>query len=381
MKIFSTLFLTLTLIASSASAALDPYNLPTEVPTELQEKLAWGLINRNIPVIEQALDAGADAERVFGAITDQPFPEYAYASPYYAVTYKSKGIFEAGKSTAAMFAEIDEFSRCAEFLIKKGVCIDPLVFQLDMFSDALTFRKAYMRDPEHGKLGNNLPEEVEAYGKKMVLRIQETIKAYQEKNPYQNAEDFIEYRAALDADKAKLLAIKQLPVAPADLQEQLVWGILNLDIKVTEQALNAGANLDAYPSAEPTRPYGLLFFAFEQADKENENSFDNLSRRASNNEPISLDEIVRVAHTIHTTHDMFALLIKHGVSVDEDLGMYVGRVRYLFVPERILTPDDEEPAYIKESCAYLKIIAQSLHALIEKYQPDTQTHDKPVDQA
>lgn len=70
MNTFSTLFLSITLIASSANAALDTYNLPNEVPTELQDKLAWGLFNLDADVAAEALDAGASPKVEFSQTSE-----------------------------------------------------------------------------------------------------------------------------------------------------------------------------------------------------------------------------------------------------------------------------------------------------------------------
>lgn len=379
MKIFAKLsLLTFTLIASSASAALDPYNLPTEVPTELQEQLAWGLINRNIPIIEQALDAGAQVETVFDAIADAPFfPESGcyypagWISPFRALTYKSKGVFEAGKNISAMCAEMDEFSRCAEFLIKKGMSIDTRIFQFDMWGDELSFRKAYMHNAEHCRFGKNLPEEVVNYGKDMILRIQEAIKAYQPKSSSEIKQE------AYDAQQVRLLAIKNLPVAPADLQEKLLWGLLNLDPKVTEEALIAGATIgdeyyavdECYSHNKSGTPYAFVLFTLCE-----NNVLSEFAQRVKKDEPIALVYLAQFARTVRMAHGVVALLIKHGFSVDIDMGWPFGTIRRMLNPEtqRNAPHHDDEPEYMQEYKSYITLLFEHLHILIDKYQPAIQ---------
>lgn len=60
MKLFSKLLLTLVFITGSAQAVLDLSNLPAEVPTELQDKLLWGLWRYDEKAVAEALDAGAN---------------------------------------------------------------------------------------------------------------------------------------------------------------------------------------------------------------------------------------------------------------------------------------------------------------------------------
>jgi hypothetical protein len=118
MKLFSTFLLTLTLIASSANAVLDPNNLPTEVPTDLQEKLVWGLIKLDKRVVTEALDAGANTYKI-GPETE----EYSAYGPLLFPLYKT-------------------------FDVKVGALIEEcknnqMVSKDDLVEAARTIRKAY----------------------------------------------------------------------------------------------------------------------------------------------------------------------------------------------------------------------------------------------
>jgi len=70
MNILSKLLLTLTLIAGSAEAVFDLNNPPAEIPTELQDRLAWGLFNLDADVVAEALGAGASSKVEFSQTSE-----------------------------------------------------------------------------------------------------------------------------------------------------------------------------------------------------------------------------------------------------------------------------------------------------------------------
>lgn len=367
MKLFQQLLLTLTLIATSANAALDPYNLPTEVPTDLQEKLAWGLIKRDLQVIDEALTAGADAYTAADVIANKPFPDSeTKVSPYQAITYKSKDIFKADNNPADMLAEMDDFSRCAEFLIKKGIDVDAGAFQTDFWGDELTFRNAYMRDVSNGKFGDNLPEHVEQYGKEMVLRIQKLIAECQP------MAEQIQPHVKTILEELPHLAAQEAPITP---KEKLEWGLYHLNKQAIEEALDAGANLEKFN--------GTAAYGFPLANMNPGSEFDILSERIKNaievsesqNTPpmVNIHDITKLAQIIRKYYEICEIMIIKGVSVDTNIGWPFGTMRD--VVANALTQDAQdapmcEPEYKRELYAYFIIMFKNLQTLIDKYQPE-----------
>jgi hypothetical protein len=148
MKLFSTLFLTLTLLASSANAVLNRYNLPTEMPTDLQDKLAWGLMKLDKQVVTEALDAGANAYQIeisetwTSSVDDESTAFLSVGNAYeLALSGEGEGFqFQQiiGEAEATKIIPLNDMAVLAqqlrrlleiyELLIEKGVSVDIKVY-------------------------------------------------------------------------------------------------------------------------------------------------------------------------------------------------------------------------------------------------------------
>lgn len=126
MNIFSKLFLALALMASPAHAVLNFNNLPAEVPTDLQDKLAWGLFKLDKQVIEEALDAGANPSPIY-VIENEAHYAYEVAIGHLFMLHneiEKSDTYKNINDVAHIAQKFRKIFEMWELLITRGISVD-----------------------------------------------------------------------------------------------------------------------------------------------------------------------------------------------------------------------------------------------------------------